>query len=447
MGNPLYNTPYGAHRLDVDCYLPEGELIFLKKLVTETTKFYSNESVKLNLFTDVISHFQNSPMWALKRLWLYTDAKFLSMKVTTKLNFEKPYKLEELLSGESSKPKQEKQLELLELLKKHEDLKNLSTNNRLLRLLTDRELLVFNGFIEVLITDLPGLRQTINTYLDIYLKDYFSGQLKYPGKSIYSKKVHVQLFQNLLNELSVFEKNAIYLSKNDVEAAARKYIDLNVDTSCLKPLEFLFLLEQGGFIKLIDFDFPNNSLLDGEQDWEVEFSLIKPLILSNETDSDSETAKAESNNKSNSSKEQEIDFLLIVRDREIWVCVEPSGKEYLIGKPHGAGIRLELLDYVRKQPANKKITRESLDSGLKKGLEKERFLKILIDIGFKGLVQKIFFKNVGKDSLCFRGDKVSANDLVRDGIDIKELLSTLEKDYSKSFELQHKITTEPSSSE
>ena len=148
----------------------------------------------------------------------------------------------------------------------------------------DAVLVTFNGFIQVLITDLPDLRQSINAFLDIYFEKYLAGQLKYPGKSIYGKQVHVKLFQNLLNELTVFEKGAIYLSKNDIEAAAKKYIGSNVDISRLRPLEFLFLLERGGFIKLIDFDFPHCSIVYGEPPWEAQLSLIKPLDLDNKVD-------------------------------------------------------------------------------------------------------------------------------------------------------------------
>ena len=145
MSNLFYNTPFIAHSIEEDDYLLEGELIFLKKFITETHQFCSKRSISLNIFVDVLPHFKNSPMYTMKRLWLYKG--LLGMKASIKLNFKNPYNLKQLLNrnlstDEKGKATRKKQLKLLRLLKQCKGLKNIAFNNQLLRLLGDIELVL-----------------------------------------------------------------------------------------------------------------------------------------------------------------------------------------------------------------------------------------------------------------------------------------------------------------
>lgn len=114
------------------------------------------------------------------------------------------------------------------------------------------------------------------------------------------------------------------------------------------------------------------------------------------------------------------EFLLTVKDRDIWI------NNYLIAKPHAVGSNFEFFEYVRSQRANTKIERKNLSVDLQEGLGNKRFFKILNADGFKGEIKKAFFYKVDANSLCYRGDKVTLQRLKEAGINIKLFIKELE---------------------
>lgn len=114
------------------------------------------------------------------------------------------------------------------------------------------------------------------------------------------------------------------------------------------------------------------------------------------------------------------EFLLTVKDREIRI------NNYLIAKPHAVGDNLEFFEHIRKQPADKQIKRKGLDAYLQEQLGSKRFFKILNALGFKGEIKKAFFYKVDADTLCYRGDKLTSQQLEKAGVNTKLFIKELE---------------------
>lgn len=117
-------------------------------------------------------------------------------------------------------------------------------------------------------------------------------------------------------------------------------------------------------------------------------------------------------------------FEIQVKDRYIWV------NNYLLSKPHATGVNLEFFEYIQGQKPNTKIERNKLpDFGklaLKQEVKNSSFIKILNKLGFKGEISKAFFYKRGKDSLFYRGDKITQKDLEKAGVKMPILLKELE---------------------
>ncbi|MFA5413768.1 MAG: hypothetical protein WC348_04515 [Patescibacteria group bacterium] len=119
-------------------------------------------------------------------------------------------------------------------------------------------------------------------------------------------------------------------------------------------------------------------------------------------------------------------FKITVRDREIWI------NDYLLSKPHAVGNNFEFFDYVRLQPANTEIKWEAISEKagwltMKENIKGRRFVKILNALGFVGEVTKVFFYKVGPRSFFYRGDEVSAEILIKEGINIPLFIKELER--------------------
>ena len=124
-------------------------------------------------------------------------------------------------------------------------------------------------------------------------------------------------------------------------------------------------------------------------------------------------------------------FQINVRDREIWI------NDYLVGKPHAVGNNFEFFDYVRLKPANTKIEWKTIPdtagySAMKDEIDGRRFVKILNAIGFTGEITKAFFYKVGSDSLFYRGDKITQQDLQGAGVKMPLFLKQLEVAHLKN---------------
>lgn len=114
------------------------------------------------------------------------------------------------------------------------------------------------------------------------------------------------------------------------------------------------------------------------------------------------------------------EFLIIVKDREIWI------NNYLIAKPHAVGSNFDFFEYIQSQPANQKIERKNLNDELKKDLDMKTFFKILNALGFKDEIKRAFFYKVDAHTLCYRGNKLTLQQLKKDGINTKLFIKELE---------------------
>lgn len=124
-------------------------------------------------------------------------------------------------------------------------------------------------------------------------------------------------------------------------------------------------------------------------------------------------------------------FTISVRDREIWI------NDYLISKPHAVGVNYEFFDYIRNQPINVSIIRNKIQpegggANIKEQIGEKSFIKILNDLGFKGEILKAFFYNRSKDSLTYRGDVITKDDLLQAGINLPLLLQELKVAHTKN---------------
>lgn len=130
-------------------------------------------------------------------------------------------------------------------------------------------------------------------------------------------------------------------------------------------------------------------------------------------------------------KDSELDknlpeeFTISVKDREIRI------NDYIIGKPHAAGSNFEFFDYIRSQAPHTKINRNELPSkfgnlSIQERVRNKRFVKILNELGFKGEILKAFFYKRGKNTISYRGDKITKKDLGETGIKTQLFLKELE---------------------
>lgn len=123
-------------------------------------------------------------------------------------------------------------------------------------------------------------------------------------------------------------------------------------------------------------------------------------------------------------------FTISIKDREIRV------NNWLISKPYAVGSNFEFFEYIRSQKPNVKIERKSLPEGggigIKNQVKHKGFIKILNGLGFKGEILKAFFYNRGKNTLSYRGDKITKADLENAGVKISLFLKELELAHTKN---------------
>jgi len=124
-------------------------------------------------------------------------------------------------------------------------------------------------------------------------------------------------------------------------------------------------------------------------------------------------------------KEQK-QFEVKVKDRYIWI------NNYLLSKPHAVGTNFEFFYFIRRQPANSKITKQNMPNYLRKEIGSKRFAKLLNELGFKGEILKAYFPKRGKIMVAYRGDKITKKDLEKAGIKIPLFLKELELAHLKN---------------
>ncbi len=124
-------------------------------------------------------------------------------------------------------------------------------------------------------------------------------------------------------------------------------------------------------------------------------------------------------------------YKVSVKDREIWV------NKYLIGKPHAVGSNFEFFEYIRSKEPNTRISREALPNfggslTLKEQVKSKSFIKIVNELGFKGEILKAFFYKRSKDTLTYRGDQVTEEDLEKAGVKKSLFLKELELAHARN---------------
>lgn len=114
------------------------------------------------------------------------------------------------------------------------------------------------------------------------------------------------------------------------------------------------------------------------------------------------------------------DFTVQLKDREIWV------NEYFIAKPYFGRAALELYSHIREQAPHTKISRENLPEFLQKQIGSRKFGKLLESCGFTKEIRKAFFYELGPQSLKYRGNTVTAEDLQASGVKVETLMKQLD---------------------
>jgi hypothetical protein len=110
-------------------------------------------------------------------------------------------------------------------------------------------------------------------------------------------------------------------------------------------------------------------------------------------------------------------------DREIKV------NEYVISRPYAVGCPRELFDYVRektKKKPNEIIKKKDMPEWLIQEIGRKRLVAIIAGVGFTGEIKKAFFPIVSKTSIKYRGDRVTAKELVEAGVKVDLLIKQLQ---------------------
>jgi hypothetical protein len=113
-------------------------------------------------------------------------------------------------------------------------------------------------------------------------------------------------------------------------------------------------------------------------------------------------------------------YEISIRDREIWV------NGYLLSRPHAVGTPYEFFEHIRLQPINTKIEKQILPESLKNAVGKQKLIKLLNALGFKGEITKAFFSKVTKASLYYKGNKIMDEDLKKAGVKKNLFIKQLE---------------------
>lgn len=174
-----------------------------------------------------------------------------------------------------------------------------------------------------------------------------------------------------------------------------------------------------------------SSILSGQPQDNIVFTIdsekLQTFLESDQSGSSTEGQSSPlQNNLSTAGVNQNTDkFTISVKDREIWI------NNYLIGKPHAVGSNFEFFEYILSQAPHTKISREALPSfggnlSLKEQVKSKGFIKILNELGFKGEVLKAFFYKRSKNTLIYRGDEITKEDLEKAGIKKHLFLKELE---------------------
>lgn len=120
-------------------------------------------------------------------------------------------------------------------------------------------------------------------------------------------------------------------------------------------------------------------------------------------------------------------FEITIKDREIWI------NYYLLSKPHAVGANYEFLERIQAKEPNTEIKRNEFPQLFQEEIKNKTFFQILNALGFKGEIKKAFFYKVSKNSLFFRGNKITKKDLEKAGVNIKILIKELELAHTRNY--------------
>jgi hypothetical protein len=117
-------------------------------------------------------------------------------------------------------------------------------------------------------------------------------------------------------------------------------------------------------------------------------------------------------------------FKLHIIDRSVFI------NSYLISKPHAVGLNFEFISYIVGQGAGSKIEYKNLPHNLADDINKKtdkRFIKLLSDLNFTGVIRDLYFSEIKDDSLVFHGSLVNKKSAMKRNLIIKDIVSELDK--------------------
>lgn len=199
--------------------------------------------------------------------------------------------------------------------------------------------------------------------------------------------------------------------------------EINRDDERFLFVHTMLALAKSGYLKITDFSYGTTEMFD-----EYDRGFLFHITLKDKF--------------FNEQKETIKDNLLVlqdryeiaVKDREIWI------NEYLVGKPHAVGSNFEFFEYVRSKPVNTLIERDKMPkwgdgvgyASVKDEVKNKSFIKMLNELGFKGGILKAFFYKRSRDSLIYRGDEITKEDLEKAGIKKDVFLKELELAHARN---------------
>lgn len=349
MKRSFYNTRFVADKYYEDAYLWEGEVLFLKAfLINSFQDYYSGkEIISLNLLGTVKTFFQNSAWYSLARLKCYKDLLDLGVNLNIDTDIKTP-ESKVFLKKKNTGEIYIKQQKLFTLLKKHKTLEEITSRKQILRLLDDNDTSSCSGLIFVTFEKISKLKEVIKQFLNNYLNKYEANMLSYPGKNIYSKERHFELFHSLLKGFNDFDKASICISRLDIENRAKKCLTKDCDVSQFRPLEFFMFLEKQGFLEIKDVGFRGLIATSSEPCWEVDLKILKTIEeIGNIGENNSECGDSET-------EKTMFEFPQIFYDEETTEG-HTNGRQFYLGDELDAKVFNELYLAINKPVNRKKI--------------------------------------------------------------------------------------------
>ena len=114
-------------------------------------------------------------------------------------------------------------------------------------------------------------------------------------------------------------------------------------------------------------------------------------------------------------------------DGDIWVQIGES--KYPISNPSALGEKYEIFKYIHFCKPDSEISLKNMPDEVANVMRVKnyKFGKLLTDLNFKGLIRKLFFYEVGDDSLKFRGFTLDKLKLKNINVPIDQLFEELEE--------------------